>query len=103
MDENKFVEHELEMLKFWQDNDCFKKLQKKNAGRIAYRCLDGPITANNSMRLHHCWGRTLKDAYIKYKSMRGYSCHYRNGFDGQGLWVEVEVEKELGFKNKRDI
>lgn len=103
MEKNQFVEHELEMLKFWQDNNCFKKLQQKNAGRTAYRFLDGPITANNSMRLHHCWGRTLKDAYLKYKGMRGYSCHYRNGFDGQGLWVEVEVEKELGFKNKRDI
>ncbi len=103
MEENKFVEHELQMLKFWEDNDCFHKLQQKNKGRKAYRIVDGPITANNSMRLHHCWGRTIKDAFIKYKSMRGYSCHYRNGFDGQGLWVEVEVEKELGFKGKRDI
>ena len=103
MEENKFVEHELQMLKFWEDNSCFEKLQQKNKGRKAYRIVDGPITANNSMRLHHCWGRTIKDAFIKYKSMRGYSCHYRNGFDGQGLWVEVEVEKELGFKGKRDI
>ena len=103
MEENKFVEQELQMLKFWEDNDCFHKLQQKNKGRKAYRVVDGPITANNSMRLHHCWGRTIKDAFIKYKSMRGYSCHYRNGFDGQGLWVEVEVEKELGFKGKKDI
>ncbi len=103
MKKNKFVENELAMLKFWEDNDCFHKLQNKNKGRKAYRIVDGPITANNSMRLHHCWGRTIKDAFIKYKSMRGYSCHYRNGFDGQGLWVEVEVEKELGFKGKRDI
>ena len=103
MEENKFVKNELDILKFWEDNDCFHKLQNKNKGRKAYRIVDGPITANNSMRLHHCWGRTIKDAFIKYKSMRGYSCHYRNGFDGQGLWVEVEVEKELGFKGKRDI
>ena len=103
MEENKFVKHELEMLKFWEDNNCFEKLQNKNKGRKAYRIVDGPITANNSMRLHHCWGRTVKDVYIKYKSMNGYSCHYRNGFDGQGLWVEVEVEKELGFKGKKDI
>ena len=103
MEKNKFVENELAMLKFWEDNDCFHKLQNKNKGRKAYRIVDGPITANNSMRLHHCWGRTIKDAFIKYKSMRGYSCHYRNGFDGQGLWVEVEVEKELGFNGKRDI
>lgn len=103
MEENKFVEHEHDVLKFWEENDCFQKLKEKNKGRRAYRIVDGPITANNSMRLHHCWGRTIKDAYIKYRSMCGYSCHYRNGFDGQGLWVEVEVEKELGFKGKRDI
>ena len=55
------------------------------------------------MGIHHAWGRTLKDTFIRYKGMRGYDCRYQNGFDAQGLWVEVEVEKELGFHTKKDI
>lgn len=49
------------------------------------------------------WGRILKDVFLRYKAMKGYSSHYRNGFDTQGLWVEVEVKKELGFKDKKSI
>ncbi len=98
-----FVENEKEIISFWKDNDCFKKLKAKNADGPKYRFIDGPITANNAMGIHHVWGRTLKDTFIKYHAMRGYDTHYRNGFDSQGLWVEVEVEKELGFKSKHDI
>ena len=46
---------------------------------------------------------TLKDVFQRYFAMNGYDLRYQNGFDCQGLWVEVEVEKELGFKSKRDI
>ncbi|MCR5484571.1 MAG: class I tRNA ligase family protein, partial [Clostridiales bacterium] len=102
-EKNIFVEHEHEVMKFWEDNECFKKLHEKNAGKERFRFLDGPITANNPMGIHHAWGRSLKDIFIRYKAMRGYDCRCQNGFDSQGLWVEVEVEKELGFKTKRDI
>lgn len=98
-----FVENEKEILSFWKENDCFKKLKAKNANGPKYRFIDGPITANNPMGIHHVWGRTLKDTFIKYHAMKGCDTHYRNGFDSQGLWVEVEVEKELGFKTKHDI
>ena len=98
-----FAENEKEILSFWKENDCFKKLKTKNEGGPKYRFIDGPITANNPMGIHHVWGRTLKDTFIKYHAMKGDDTHYRNGFDGQGLWVEVEVEKELGFKTKHDI
>jgi isoleucyl-tRNA synthetase len=98
-----FVQMEHDILKFWEENRCFEKLVKKNAGKKIFRFLDGPVTANNPMGVHHAWGRTLKDLFIRYKSMSGYTSHYRSGFDGQGLWVEVEVEKELGFKSKQDI
>ena len=98
-----FIESEKEILAFWKENDCFHKLKAKNAGGKKYRFIDGPITANNPMGIHHVWGRTLKDTYIKYHAMKGCDTHYRNGFDSQGLWVEVEVEKELGFKTKHDI
>jgi isoleucyl-tRNA synthetase len=98
-----FIELEHEVMKFWEDNKCFKKLKLKNKDRKPFRFLDGPITANNPMGIHHAWGRTTKDIFLRYKAMQGHSCLYRNGFDAQGLWVEVEVEKELGFKDKKDI
>lgn len=98
-----FVESEKEILKFWEDNDCFHKLKKQNENGRKFRFIDGPITANNPMGVHHVWGRTLKDTFIKYHAMNGCDTHYRNGFDAQGLWVEVEVEKELGFETKHDI
>ena len=65
--------------------------------------IDGPITANNPMGVHHAWGRTYKDLYNRYHAMLGKELRWQQGFDCQGLWVEVNVEKELGFKNKRDI
>jgi len=98
-----FIKMEHEILKFWEENQCFEKLRAKNKDNEPFRFLDGPITANNPMGIHHAWGRTIKDIFIRYKAMKGYSCHYRNGFDTQGLWVEVEVEKELGFASKKDI
>ncbi len=102
-EKNSFVETELEILRFWEENDCYAKLREKNKDKPRFRFLDGPITANNPMGIHHAWGRTLKDTFIRYKALRGYDCRGQNGFDSQGLWVEVEVEKELGFKCKRDI
>lgn len=102
-EKNSFVQTEHEILKFWEEHECFEKLREKNKDNTRFRFLDGPITANNPMGIHHAWGRTLKDSFIRYKSMRGYDCRYQNGFDSQGLWVEVEVEKELGFESKRDI
>jgi isoleucyl-tRNA synthetase len=98
-----FIKMEHDVLSFWEENKCFEELMEKNKGNKPFRFLDGPITANNPMGVHHAWGRTLKDVFLRYKSMKGHSCHYRNGFDTQGLWVEVEVEKELGFKSKKDI
>lgn len=98
-----FIKMEHEVLDFWEKEHCFKMLQEKNKNGKPFRFLDGPITANNPMGIHHAWGRTLKDIFLRYKGMNGYTSHYRNGFDGQGLWIEVEVEKELGFKNKKDI
>ena len=102
-----FPESENNILTFWQDNVIFEKLRKKNSspknkkGRWSF--LDGPITANNPMGVHHAWGRTYKDLLQRYHAMQGFDERYQNGFDCQGLWVEVEVEKELGFKNKKDI
>ena len=55
------------------------------------------------MGVHHGWGRTYKDLFNRFWTMSGRKLRYQNGFDCQGLWVEVEVEKEMGFKSKKDI
>jgi isoleucyl-tRNA synthetase len=98
-----FQAMEQRILDFWASNRCFEKLREKNAAGPLFRFLDGPITANNPMGVHHAWGRTLKDAFLRYKAMHGFCANWQNGFDSQGLWVEVEVERELGFQSKRDI
>jgi len=98
-----FPAQEREVLKFWQDSRAFDRLCEKNRGKPKWSFLDGPITANNPMGVHHAWGRTYKDAYQRYFAMTGHELRYQNGFDCQGLWVEVEVEKELKLKSKRDI
>jgi len=98
-----FIEMEKEILKFWEDEKCFEKLVEKNKDGERFAFLDGPITANNPMGIHHAWGRTLKDMNIRYNAMLGRSCQYQNGFDSQGLWVEVETEKDIGIKDKSDI
>jgi len=98
-----FPKLERRILKFWAETKAFEKLVKMNKGKTKWSFMDGPITANNPMGVHHAWGRTYKDLFQRFKSMQGYNLRYQNGFDCQGLWVEVEVEKKLGFKTKRDI
>lgn len=98
-----FIEMERAILRFWQDNKCFDKLVQKNRGHEMFRFLDGPATANNRLGVHHFWGRTLKDLTIRYNALKGRDCQYQNGFDAQGLWVEVNVEKELGLNGKPEI
>ena len=98
-----FVAEEHKVLEFWEKNNIFEKRRDLNTGKPRWSFIDGPITANNPMGVHHAWGRTLKDIYNRYKAMSGYELRYQNGFDCQGLWVEVEVEKELGFQSKRDV
>ena len=98
-----FVKNEHEILDYWSKNKTFEKLVEKNSNGPKWSFLDGPITANNPMGVHHAWGRTLKDLYQRYKSMNGHQLRYQNGFDCQGLWVEIEVEKELGIKSKKEV
>ncbi len=99
-----FVRMEEERLKHWyQDGIVEKYLHKNDKSKKKFSFLDGPITANNPMGVHHGRGRTYKDLWQRYHTMKGERQRYQNGFDCQGLWVEVEVEKELGFKSKKDI
>jgi len=99
-----FPSKEKEILEYWKKKDILKKYLVKNKNsKKKFSFLDGPITANNPMGVHHAWGRTYKDLWQRYKNMRGFKQRFQNGFDAQGLWVEVEVEKELGFRNKKEI
>ncbi|MGD8807217.1 MAG: class I tRNA ligase family protein, partial [Chloroflexota bacterium] len=99
-----FVQLERDMLAFWKENRAFDKLRELRAkSDRQWSFIDGPITANNPMGVHHAWGRTYKDLYQRFKAMQGYNQRWQNGFDCQGLWVEVNVERELGFETKREI
>ena len=99
-----FPELEETILKWWENNEIPKKYMSRNeSSKKRYSFIDGPITANNPMGVHHAWGRSYKDLFARFRTMQGYKQRYQNGFDGQGLWIEVEVEKELGFSSKTDI
>ena len=98
-----FIKIEHKILDFWDANSIFEKRRKLNENNKHWSFIDGPITANNPMGVHHAWGRSLKDIFQRFHAMKGYDQRYQNGFDCQGLWVEVEVEKELGFSSKKDI
>mgnify|MGYP001229794604 CR=1 FL=1 len=99
-----FPAQERALLAWWQRDGILAKYLTRNArAETRWSFIDGPITANNPMGVHHAWGRTYKDLFCRYHTMLGHRQRYQNGFDCQGLWVEVEVEKELGFKSKRDI
>lgn len=99
-----FPDMEKKWLAHWYDKGIVEKyLHKNDASKKTFSFQDGPITANNPMGVHHAWGRSYKDLWQKFFNLLGYRERFQNGFDCQGLWVEVEVEKELGLKSKRDI
>ncbi|KKQ31711.1 MAG: Isoleucyl-tRNA synthetase [Candidatus Shapirobacteria bacterium GW2011_GWF1_38_23] len=99
-----FPQLEKDILTWWQDNNLVQKyLHKNDDSKEIFSFIDGPITANAPMGVHHARGRTLKDVFQRFKNAQGFSQRFQNGFDCQGLWVEVEVEKENGFNSKKDI
>ena len=98
-----YVKLEQRILQLWTETRAFEKLRQQTKNGHRWSFLDGPITANNPMGVHHAWGRTYKDIYNRYHAMLGHELRWQQGFDCQGLWVEVEVEKELGFKDKHQI
>jgi isoleucyl-tRNA synthetase len=99
-----FPRIERDILDWWTREGIVEEyLHRNDDSSTRYSFLDGPITANNPMGVHHAWGRTYKDLFQRYHAMLGKKQRFQNGFDCQGLWVEVEVEKELGLSSKRDI
>lgn len=99
-----FPEMEKQTLDWWYKNDLVNQyLHKNDQSDKKFSFIDGPITANAPMGVHHARGRSLKDIFQRYKNAQGFAQRFQNGFDCQGLWVEVEVEKENGFNCKKDI
>jgi isoleucyl-tRNA synthetase len=96
---------EREVLAWWDQERIFDRLREQNRGNERFSFIDGPKTANtvDGLGVHHLWGRTYKDLFQRYKAMRGFDQRYQNGFDCQGLWVEVKVERDLGLNSKREI
>jgi isoleucyl-tRNA synthetase len=95
---------EREILALWKREDTFARLREQNAGGPQFSFVDGPVTANRMvLGVHTAWGRTLKDVFQRYKALRGHHQRYQNGFDCQGLWIEVGVERSLGLNSKREI
>ncbi len=86
-----FPAAEREVLAFWQTSKAFEVLRAQNAGHKKWSFLDGPITANNPMGVHHAMGRAYKDVYQRFHAALGEDQRYQNGFDCQGLWVEVQT------------
>ncbi|MCA1571859.1 MAG: isoleucine--tRNA ligase [Chloroflexi bacterium] len=95
---------EREVIERWRERDTMARYLARNEGAERhFSFIDGPITANNPMGVHHAWGRTYKDLFQRYHAMLGERQRYQNGFDCQGLWIEVNVERDLGFNSKRQI
>ena len=94
---------ERELLEVWAREGTFEALRAQNQGGPRFSFIDGPVTANKTLAVHTAWGRTLKDVFQRYKALRGFDQRYQNGFDCQGLWIEVGVERELGLNSKREI
>ena len=84
---------ELEILELWEREGTFERLRELNRGGPRFSFVDGPVTANRTVGVHTAWGRTLKDVFQRYKALRGHDQRYQNGFDCQGLWIEVGVER----------
>jgi isoleucyl-tRNA synthetase len=94
---------EAEILAWWDDRGTFAQLRELNRGGPRFSFFDGPVTANKTLGVHTAWGRALKDVFQRYKALQGFDQRYQNGFDCQGLWIEVGVEKSLGLNSKPEI
>jgi isoleucyl-tRNA synthetase len=96
-------EIEKRVLDFWRRENVFGRIVAEGAGRPKFVFYEGPPTANGRPGIHHVLARTFKDLYPRYKTMRGFHCPRRAGWDTHGLPVEHEIEKELGIFDKKRI
>jgi len=98
-----FPKLEEKILRFWKKNEIFEKSIRKRAGARNFVFYEGPPTANAKAGIHHVLSRVFKDIICRYKTMRGFKVIRKAGWDTHGLPVELEIEKKLGLKSKKDI
>ena len=98
-----FVALERRVLEFWRRSRIFEKSLKLREGGPRWVFYEGPPTANGKPGIHHAEARTFKDVYPRYRTMTGHFVRRKAGWDCHGLPVELEVEKQIGTKTKRDI
>ncbi|HBE70068.1 MAG TPA: isoleucine--tRNA ligase [Planctomycetaceae bacterium] len=98
-----FPEQEEKTLQFWKQHSIYEKSLKQREGAEPFVFYEGPPTANGMPHPGHCLTRAIKDLFPRYKTMRGYYCRRKAGWDTHGLPVEVEVCKELGIHGKEEI
>lgn len=91
---------EPELLKFWDEQDIYNKILKKNSDNESFILHDGPPYANGSIHLGHSLNKILKDFIVKTKSMEGFMAPYVPGWDCHGLPIEIKVDKNLGPRKK---
>ncbi len=94
---------ENEQLDFWRHNRVFERTMEEREGGPRYVFYEGPPTANGKPGTHHVIARAFKDMFPRYKTMKGYYVLRKGGWDTHGLPVEIEVEKELGLRDKHEI
>ncbi len=101
---------EEKILSFWKDIDLLNQVKEKSARKKGvfsrpkeFIFYEGPPTANGRPGIHHLVSRAFKDVVLRYKTMRGFNVRRRGGWDTHGLPVELQVEKEIGIKSKKDI
>ncbi|MCD4819897.1 MAG: isoleucine--tRNA ligase [Candidatus Cloacimonetes bacterium] len=99
----KVSEMEQRIKKYWEDNNIAQKSIDIREGKEQFIFYEGPPTANGMPGIHHVISRTIKDAVCRYKTMQGFQVKRKAGWDTHGLPVEIEVEKKLGLKDKKDI
>ena len=98
-----FPQMEEGVLQFWKDEDIFRRTEREREGGPRFMLYEGPPTANGMPGIHHVLARVFKDIICRYKTMKGFQCLRKGGWDTHGLPVELEVERELGLTTKREI
>jgi len=94
---------EPEILEFWDKKEIYKKIKEKTKKSKKFYFVDGPPYTTGAIHVGHAWNKSLKDSFLRIKRMQGFNVHDQPGFDMHGLPIEVQVEKKLGFEDKREI
>ncbi len=90
------------VLEKWERDRVFEQSVEKREGQTPFIFFEGPPSANGLPGIHHAMGRSIKDIFCRYKTLKGFQVKRKAGWDTHGLPVELGVEKELGI-TKEDI